>query len=109
MSYGIIELAQSKTLIAILALVTHHALHRSEWDNAFHIVIGSWAIAFGSIAAFEHVADTRANSLGIAIQHATQTALFYLAVLIVSILLHRGIFHRLRKASLNHTLAESPY
>jgi cell shape-determining protein MreD len=108
MSYGIIELAQSKTLIAILALLTHHALHRNDWDNAFHIVIGFWAIAFGGIAAFEYVVDTRADSLGVAIQHTAQTALFYLAVLIVSILLHRGLFHRLRKASLKHTLAKSP-
>lgn len=102
--YGIMELAHSKTLIASLALATHYALHRSDWDNTFHTVIGVWTVAFGGIATLEYVADTSTKSLGVAIQLAARTATFYFAILIASILLHRGFFHRLRKASASLTL-----
>ena len=104
MSYGIMGLAHSKALIATLALATHYALHRSDWDNTFHTVIGIWAVAFGGIAIFEYVADGRTESLGVAVQLAARTATFYFAILIASILLHRGFFHRLRKASAPLTL-----
>jgi uncharacterized membrane protein len=99
MTYNLTGLAQSKTPITSLALITHYALHRGDWDNAFHIVIAIWVIAFGCIATFEYVADTHSKDLSIAIQLAARTALLYFAILVVSILLHRGLYHRLRKAS----------
>jgi hypothetical protein len=99
MSLHVTELVRSKTLIATIALATHYVLHRSEWDNAFHIVIGVWAIAFGGIATWEYVADTPTKSVGVAIQLTAGTASFYFAILVASILIHRGLLHRLRKAS----------
>jgi hypothetical protein len=99
MTYKVVDFVQSKTLIASLALITHYVLHRGEWDNAFHIVIGIWATAFGCITTFEYIFDTHAKNLSIAIQLAARTVSLYFTVLVVSILLHRGLYHRLRKAS----------
>ncbi|CAN9121715.1 unnamed protein product [Alternaria alternata] len=99
MAYDLVDPVSNKTLIALIALITHYIVHRGEWDNTFHIVIGIWVILFGSVACFEYIAATSARNVSIAIQLAARTASLYFAILVASILLHRGLYHRLRKIS----------
>jgi predicted MFS family arabinose efflux permease len=101
--YRIAELVQSKPLIASLALLTHYVLHSDEWDNSIHIFLGIWGVSFGTIAAIEYVVDPRAQTVGSAIHVTITVAAIYFGSLIASVLLHRGLFHRLRKVSLQHT------
>lgn len=100
MAYNLVDPVSNKTLIALIALITHYIVHRGEWDNTFHIVICIWVILFGSVACFEYIAATSARNVSIAIQLAARTASLYFAILVVSILLHRGLYHRLRKVSI---------
>ena len=100
MAYNLVDPVSNKTLIALIALITHYIVHRGEWDNAFHIVIGIWVILFGSVACFEYIAATSTRNVSIAIQLAARTASLYFAILVASILLHRGLYHRLRKVSI---------
>lgn len=100
MAYNLVDPVSNKTIIALIALITHYIVHRGEWDNNFHIVIGIWVILFGSVACFEYIAATSARNVSIAIQLAARTASLYFAILAASILLHRGLYHRLRKVSI---------
>jgi predicted MFS family arabinose efflux permease len=97
--YRVVELVQSKLLIASLALITHYILHNDEWDHSITVFFNIWVVAFGSVAAIEYVADPRAQTVGSALQSAATVAAIYFSALVTSILLHRGFFHRLRKVS----------
>ncbi|CAO2656425.1 Nn.00g052280.m01.CDS01 [Neocucurbitaria sp. VM-36] len=92
-----IEIAHNRLIIALLALVTHYVLHSGEWDNAFHIFLGIWTLAFGGIAAAEYMSDTQAKTIGSVVQVTATAAIIYFGTLTTSILLHRGFFHRLRR------------
>lgn len=95
----LVELVQSKPIVALLALVTHYVLHSGEWDNAFHIFLGIWAVTFSGIAAAEYLYDERANPIGAVVQVLTTTAGIYFGILITSVLIYRGFFHRLGRVS----------
>ncbi|KAF1837964.1 cytochrome P450 [Decorospora gaudefroyi] len=92
----LVELVRSKPFAASLALVTHYVLHSDEWENSFHVFLGIWTVAFGGIAVLEYVCDSRAQTLGLAIQITATAATIYFGTLATSILLHRVFFHRLR-------------
>jgi len=93
------ELVHSKPAVAVLALATHYILHNGEWDNAFHIVLGAWTVAFGGLTVAEYLYGSHANTLGSVVRTSMGIALVYFGVLSTSILLHRGFFHRLRNVS----------
>jgi hypothetical protein len=95
----LIQLAHSKPVVALSALVTHYVLHNGEWDNTFHVFLGLWTAAFGGLAAAEYMYDSQANSISAAVKVAAGASAVYFGVLFTSILLHRGFFHRLRKVS----------
>lgn len=95
--YALAELLRSKPLIALLALLTHYVLNIGEWDNKFHLVLITWVTAFGGTVALEYAADPEVNSVGTAIRITMTLAATYFSVLLTSMLLHRGFFHRLRK------------
>jgi hypothetical protein len=95
----LVEIAHSKPAVAVLALATHYILHSGEWDNAFHIVLGVWAVAFGGLTVAEYLYSSNVNTLGSAMRASTTVALVYFGVFFTSILLHRGFFHRLRNVS----------
>jgi hypothetical protein len=97
--YHLVELVQSKPLIASLALLTHYVLHSGEWDHSIPVFFNIWAIAFGGVAAIEYVANPRAKTVGSALQFTATVAALYFSTLVASVLLHRGFFHRLRKVS----------
>jgi hypothetical protein len=92
-----IESARSKPAIASLALITHYILHSGEWDNHFHVVLGVWTVAFSGLATAEFAADGGISSLVGIVETTTNAAMVYFSVLIASILLHRGFYHRLSK------------
>ena len=92
-----VELAHNKPMIALLALATHYVLHNGEWDNAFHIFLGIWTVAFGGLAAAEYAYDSRGSTISAAVKVTATAAVVYFSVLTASIFLHRGFFHRLRK------------
>lgn len=91
------ELLQSKPFVSLLALVTHYILMSAEWDNAFDLVLRTWALAFGGIAAIIYLADRRTEAIATTVQTTAAIASLYFSVLITSVLIHRGFFHRLRK------------
>lgn len=93
-----IELAHNKPIIALLALATHYILHNGEWDNAFHIILGVWTLAFGGMYMY----DVQAKTVGAVIQVTATAAALYFGTLATSILLHRGFFHRLRRVAPSH-------
>ena len=94
-----VELAQSKPVIALLALATHYILHQGEWDVTFHVVLGTWTAAFSGLAVAEYAYSLQTNTIGAAVKVMTTSTVLYFSVLAASILLHRGFFHRLRKVS----------
>lgn len=95
--YALAALLRSKSLIALLALFTHYILNIGEWDNKFHLVLITWATAFGGAVTIEYAADPEVNSVGAAVRISMMLAVTYFSVLLTSMLLHRGFFHRLRK------------
>jgi|TARA_R110002003_G_scaffold68_15_gene6202 hypothetical protein len=99
------ELAHHKPIFALLALATHYVLHKGEWDNKFHLFLGGWMVAFGGLAITEYAYDSRANTIGAALKVTATAAAVYFGVLMTSILLHRGFFHRLRKVGCLFTRA----
>lgn len=94
-----IELSHNRPVIAVLALATHYVLHKGEWDNAFHLFLAIWAVSFGGIAASEYLYGQQAGNTSAAIQVTAIAAVVYFGTLSISILLHRGFFHRLRRVS----------
>ncbi|KAH6637784.1 cytochrome P450 [Boeremia exigua] len=92
-----VEIAHSPPVLAFLALFTHLVLHRNEWDNHINLFIYAWLLGFGGIATAEYVLDPRANSIGAVVKVTATAAATYFGVLITSILIYRGFFHRLRK------------
>ncbi|KAF2026685.1 cytochrome P450 [Setomelanomma holmii] len=92
-----VEIAHHKPFIALLALATHFVLHNDEWDNAFHIFLGIWTVAFNGLAIAEYLYNSQARTVGAAIKVSATAASVYFSVLVTSILLHRGFYHRLRK------------
>jgi hypothetical protein len=95
-SAQIVQLARSKSVVALLALATHYVLHSGEWDNTFHVFLGIWTIAFSGLAVAEYKYNPRVNSIIAATKTSGTAATVYFTVLTISILLHRGFFHRLR-------------
>jgi hypothetical protein len=92
----LVQLAHSKSFVALLALATHYIFHTTEWDNSLHIFFAIWTAAFGGLAVAAYGYGTQSTTISGALQTATSTAALYFSVLITSILLHRGFFHRLR-------------
>ena len=92
--HALAELLRSKPLIAILALFTHYIAHSAEWESLCYLILRTWALAFGGIAAITYMA---VETLTATIQVTTMIASIYFSVLVTSVLLHRGLFHRLRK------------
>lgn len=92
----VLAFATSKPIVAGLALVTHSILHRDEWDNSFHAVLGVWAAAVSGLATAEYVFNPDVHSVGSAVRIATVTAVIYLGILVMSALIHRVFFHRLQ-------------
>jgi hypothetical protein len=91
------ETVRSKPVIALLALTTHYTLHSGEWDNHFHIFLGVWAAAFSGLATAEYVVGMHTSTIGDVLKTTTIAAVVYFGVLVTSILLHRGFYHRLNK------------
>jgi hypothetical protein len=89
------ELAHNKPFVALLALATHYILHNGEWDNSLHVFFGTWMVAFGGLVVTEYGYDPQVSTMGTAVMAATSVAALYLSILTISILLHRGFFHRL--------------
>lgn len=96
MTLPLLRVAHSKPIVGLLALATHFVLHSAEWDNSFHVFLGVWALAFGSIAITNFLQPSHAASLVGAFSTTIATAIVYFTVLATSILVHRGFFHRLR-------------
>jgi uncharacterized membrane protein len=94
-----VELAHIRPFIALLAIATHYILHNGEWDNSLDVFFGIWMVAFISLIAMVYGCDPKASTIGAAVWAATSIAALYFSVLTISILLHRGFFHRLRTVS----------
>jgi hypothetical protein len=92
-----VEFARSKPVVALLALTTHYILHNGEWDNDFHVFLGVWLVAFSGLATAEYASDSRANTIDAVMKTTASAGIVYFSVLVTSILLHRGFFHRLNK------------
>jgi hypothetical protein len=88
----------TKPVIALSALATHYILHHGEWDNSLPSVFGAWGLAFSGLFAATYTAQTQGqmHTSGSALRATMHAAVLYFGVLITSILLHRGFFHRLR-------------
>jgi hypothetical protein len=93
----LVELLRSKPVVVFLALATHYVLHNTEWDNSFDMVLRVWAIAFGAVAALTYMTDQRAATIATTAWVTGTVASLYFGILVTSILIHRGVFHRLRK------------
>ena len=91
------ELLRSKSLIVLFALITHYVLHSTEWDNSVFLLLRIWAVTFGGIAAITYMADQRADAISTTVQITATVTSLYFGVLVTSILLYRGFFHRLGK------------
>jgi hypothetical protein len=91
------QLAHSKASIALLALATHFVFHTDEWDYSLHVFFAVWTAAFGGLAVVSYGYEPQPTTIGGALLTATSTAALYFGVLVTSIVLHRGFFHRLRK------------
>jgi hypothetical protein len=91
-----VQLAHSKPFIALLALITHFVLHSAEWDNSLHVFFAIWTAGFGGLAVAEYGYGPQPATINGTLLTATSTAALYFSVLMTSILLHRGFFHRLR-------------
>ncbi|KAH7095576.1 cytochrome P450 [Paraphoma chrysanthemicola] len=91
------EVAHHKSVFALLALATHYVLHNGEWDNAIHYLMGVWLVAFGGLAFTEYAYNSATTTIGAAAKVSATAASIYFGVLIASVLIHRGFFHRLRK------------
>lgn len=95
----VVDLAHSKPAVAVLALASHYVLANGEWDNTFHLILGTWVLAFTGLTMADYLYGSQAHTLGDALKTSTAAALVYFAVFFASILLHRGFFHRLRNVS----------
>lgn len=95
--HALAELLRSKPFIALLALVTHYIIHSTEWDNSFYLILRTWILAFGGIAATTYLACTSAGAIATTLRITATIASLYFSVLVTSILLHRVFLHRLRK------------
>jgi hypothetical protein len=93
----LVQLAHSKSFIALLALATHFLFHTDEWDNSLHVIFAAWTAAFGGLVVVKYRYGPQPATIGGALITATSTAALYFGVLVTSIVLHRGFFHRLRK------------
>jgi hypothetical protein len=93
----LMQLAHSKASIALLALATHFVFHTDEWDYSLHVFFAVWTAAFGGLAVVSYGYEPQPTTIGGALLTATSTAALYFGVLVTSIVLHRGFFHRLRK------------
>jgi ribose/xylose/arabinose/galactoside ABC-type transport system permease subunit len=98
-STQVIQIARSKPTLALLALATHHVLHTGEWDNSCHVLMSTWTIAFGCLAAAEYVYNPQMHSVMSAVTTAATAAIVYFALLTASVTIHRGFLHRLRRVS----------
>jgi len=92
----VLAFATSKPIVVAFALATHFILHRDEWDNRFHPVLGIWVAAVGGLAAAEYLFSPHITTLSGAVQITAVTAAVYMSTLITSTLIHRVLFHRLR-------------
>ncbi|KAF2752115.1 cytochrome P450 [Sporormia fimetaria CBS 119925] len=81
--------------VAVLsALATHALLNRFTLDRYSHLVLLAWIAAFGSVAAGEWRADAGFRK---ALQDTAKIACVYFVTLLTSVMVYRGLFHRLRK------------
>lgn len=92
----LLTLVTSKPIVAGCGLATHFILHRDEWDNDFHTVLGVWVAALGGLATAEYIYNPDINTISGALRITGITAIIYLSTLITSTLIHRVFFHRLR-------------
>ncbi|KAF2466583.1 cytochrome P450 [Lindgomyces ingoldianus] len=91
------ELIRNKSLAVVLGLVSHVLLMQGEPDHQGHIIFSVWMVAFGIATVTEYATDSRVNGIFQALAVSGLTATVYFAALLTSILLYRGLFHRLRK------------
>ena len=103
-----VQVARSPPVLAVLALLTHLLLHRSEWDNHVHIWVVIWLLGFGSVATVECLQDPRFHSIGTVVKVTTTAVFWYFSVLTASTLAHRVLFHRLRKVIGLHYIFVQP-
>jgi hypothetical protein len=89
-----VEFVRSKTSFALLGLLTHHLFHRYEWDYEAHKWLVIWPVALASIGAVEWV---HSSAIKAALGTTATAGAVYFGTLVISILIHRVFFHRLRK------------
>jgi hypothetical protein len=81
----LVQLARSKPVAVLLALVSHYVLHNGEWDNSFHIILGICTIAFTGLVVSEYAYDAQAHGILAATKVTAASAAIYLTVLTTSI------------------------
>ncbi|KAF2714110.1 cytochrome P450 [Pleomassaria siparia CBS 279.74] len=89
--------AHSKLLSASLGLLSHLVLNSGEWDHSSHLVASFWIITFGAFGVAEYTLDPNVNSVLGALMTTSVAAAVYFGALLISILIYRAFFHRLRK------------
>jgi hypothetical protein len=91
-----VQFAYSKPIIILLSLLTHYVLHKGEWDNRFHLFLGIWIVSFGGLAIADYTYNPQSCTIIAALEESAVAAMIYFTVLAISIILHRGFFHRLQ-------------